>query len=135
RGWPMTPSHTRRGGGLSRSYVCTTAQKRGWAACPSRAIPAAEIERVVVERIRGVGRDPAVLQATVAEARRQDDERLAELEAERRALERDLGERQAGGRGAGPAPGPPARDGPGPGGGGRPRGSAPPGPGQPHARA
>jgi site-specific DNA recombinase len=71
-GCAMTPSHTKKDSRLYRYYVCTAAQKKGWDACPSKSIPAAEIERVVVDRIRAVGRDPAVLVATVAEARRQD---------------------------------------------------------------
>src|SRR5262245_38063939 len=77
------------------SHVCSSAQKRGWDTCPSKSVPAAEIEALVVARVRGAGRDPALLQATAAEARRQDDERLAELEGERRFLERDLARWQA----------------------------------------
>ena len=52
---------------------------------------AAQIEQVVIEQIKCVGRDPAVLRDVLAEANRQNDTRIAELEAERRELERDLG--------------------------------------------
>jgi len=44
----------------------------------------------VVERIRCVGRDPALLQATLAQARQQDDIRTSELQTEQRGLENDL---------------------------------------------
>jgi len=37
--------------------VCPNAQKRGWHACPSKSIPAAEIEKFVVDQVRAVGRD------------------------------------------------------------------------------
>jgi site-specific DNA recombinase len=87
----MTPAHsTRNRTKRYRYYVCTGAQKRGWDTCPSKSVPAAELEQFVINRIRGVGQEPALLQATVAEAWRQDDERLAQLEADRRVLERDL---------------------------------------------
>ena len=49
----MTPAHTKRGNRRYRYYTCTNAQKRGWQACPSRSIPAAEMDKVVLEQIRG----------------------------------------------------------------------------------
>jgi len=48
----MTPAHTKRGNRRYRYYTCTNAQKRGWKACPSRSIPAAEMDKVVLEQIR-----------------------------------------------------------------------------------
>jgi site-specific DNA recombinase len=44
----------------------------------------------VIEQIRCIGRDPALLYETLSQARKQEDTRLVELEAERRVLERDL---------------------------------------------
>jgi site-specific DNA recombinase len=91
-GCAMCPSHTSKQGGAKRYryYVCSGAQKRGWATCPSKSVPAAEVEQFVVERIKCVGRDPALLQETLAQARRQDEAQVAELDAERRGLEKDL---------------------------------------------
>src|SRR5690606_2672747 len=58
----MTPTHsTKNGTKRYRYYVCCSAQKRGWHTCPSRSIPAAEIERFVVDQIRSVGRDPDMI--------------------------------------------------------------------------
>src|SRR5262249_20639201 len=65
-------------------------QKRGWGACPSKSIPAAQVEQFVVDQIRCVGRDPALCREVLAQARQQDAARTAELEAEQRGLERDL---------------------------------------------
>jgi site-specific DNA recombinase len=79
-----------QGAKRDRYYTCVNAQKRGWQVCPSKSIPAAEIESVVLEQIRCIGRDPDLLQQTMGQARQQEDQRLAELEAERRTLERDL---------------------------------------------
>src|SRR5262249_24388826 len=90
-GCAMTPTHTtRKGNKRYRYYVCVNPQKRGWECCPSKAVPAAEVERFVVEQVKCVGRDPALLRETVAQARAQAEARLAELETERRALDKDL---------------------------------------------
>ena len=51
-GCSMTPAHTKRGQRRYRYYTCTNAQKRGWLACPSRSIPAAEMDKVVLAQIR-----------------------------------------------------------------------------------
>ena len=50
-GCAMTPSQTRKGTRLYRYYTCCAAQKRGWQGCPSKAVPAGEIEQFVLEQI------------------------------------------------------------------------------------
>jgi site-specific DNA recombinase len=91
-GCSMAPSHTKRGPNRRyRYYVCTNAQKRGWHSCPSKSIPAGEIERYVVDQIRGIGSDPALIHETLHRAVEQVDSEHAALEAERRGLERDAG--------------------------------------------
>src|SRR5262249_10445233 len=90
-GSAMTPSHAAKGGRRYRYYTCVAAQKRGWHTCPSKSIPAGEIEALVVQQVREVGRDPALLRGARAQARQQGQGRAAELEAEGRALEHDLG--------------------------------------------
>jgi site-specific DNA recombinase len=87
----MTPAHTtRKGSQRYRYYVCSGAQKRGWQTCPSKSIPAAQIEQLVLGQIQQMGRDPQVLHEVLAQVRQQDDARLAELESERGGLEHDL---------------------------------------------
>jgi site-specific DNA recombinase len=56
----MIHSWTRRSGRLHRYYVCSKAQKRGWSTCPTKSVPAAEIESFLVERIRST--DPGCFQ-------------------------------------------------------------------------
>src|SRR5207237_7256356 len=73
-----------------RYYVCSKAIKHGRKTCPSPSVPAAEIEHFVLQRIRCIGSDPALRLQVFAEAVRQDEVRLAELEAQRRTLEKDL---------------------------------------------
>jgi site-specific DNA recombinase len=90
-GCAMTPAHTtRQGRKRYRYYTCSGAQKRGWQTCPSKSLPAAQIEQLVVGQIQQLGRDPALLQRVLQQVRHEDDARLAELEAERGGLERDL---------------------------------------------
>src|SRR6266480_7290502 len=79
--------------GCSKRYrysACSKATKHGRKTCPSPSVPAAEIEHFVLQRIRCIGTDPVLQQQVFAEAVRQDEVRLAELEAQRRTLEKDL---------------------------------------------
>jgi site-specific DNA recombinase len=87
----MSPSHSTKGGNKRyRYYLCNRAQKSGWDACPSKSIPAGEIERFVVEHIKELLQNPAVVQETIAQVCAQQQEQLSALEAEQRGLERDL---------------------------------------------
>jgi site-specific DNA recombinase len=94
-GCAMTPAHSARGVRRYRYYTCTNAQKRGWDCCPSKSVPAGEVERLVVDRLRGLARDPALLGQLLAQAREHEEDRGAALEAEQRGLERDLAGSQA----------------------------------------
>jgi site-specific DNA recombinase len=47
----MSPTHIRKAGRLYRYYIRLTTINRGAAACPVKQIPAAEIERIVIEQI------------------------------------------------------------------------------------
>jgi site-specific DNA recombinase len=67
-GYGMMHTYTVRHRKRYRYYVCLQAQKRGWHTCPSKSVPAAEIERFVVGQVRklelarlqqAVGRDVA----------------------------------------------------------------------------
>jgi site-specific DNA recombinase len=93
----MTPSHTKRKGNRCyRYYVCSGAQKRGWHTCPSKSIPAGEIERFVVDQIKCIRQDPALLAATVAEARARAAGQGRRLERSGSPDEDALGGRPAG---------------------------------------
>ncbi len=89
-GTAMVPTHVKKPNKRYRYYVCTNAQKRGWHVCPSKSIPAVEIEKFVVDQIRCIGKDPALLAETLAVARSEAKARIKELEAEKRSQERGL---------------------------------------------
>jgi len=89
----MTPAYTSKGENkLYRYYVCSSAQKRGWHTCPSKSIPAGEIERFVIDQIKCIGKDPTLVNETFAEARAQGKALIVDLETELRGLKRDLGQ-------------------------------------------
>jgi site-specific DNA recombinase len=87
----MSPTHsTKNGNKRYRYYVCTNAQKRGWDNCPSKSIPAGEIERFVIEQLQAVGRDPALVRDTVAHAQSLGEAERSQLLSELRGIQRDL---------------------------------------------
>ncbi len=81
---------TKKGRVAYRYYVCNGAAKRGWDSCPSKSIPAAEIERIVVEQIRAIGKDPRLVEAVLRHTRQMTDDALSELLKEQAVLEREL---------------------------------------------
>jgi len=86
----MVHSTSSKGPKRYRYYVCTKAMKRGWYTCPSKSVPAGELERFVVDQIRSIGRDPGVLAETIRQVRVQSQKAIADLERERGTLERDI---------------------------------------------
>jgi len=86
----MTPTFSQKGRTRYRYYLCNKAHKRGWATCPSPSIPAVEIEKFVLDRIRAIGRDPELVARTIEEAGRQLTVRRSELESEAKEIRKNL---------------------------------------------
>jgi site-specific DNA recombinase len=97
---PMIHHATRKGARLYRYYVCSSAKENGHATCPTRTVPAAEIEAFIVEQIRGIGSDRELLTATVKEARRQLRRQVSNVRRELRIarLQAEQGDDGAGQR-------------------------------------
>ena len=74
--------HFQRRGGkagkLYRYYVATDAIRQGYADCPVRSVPAAEIEEAVVAQVRHLLRTPEIIARTWAAAKREGDEAIPE---------------------------------------------------------
>jgi site-specific DNA recombinase len=82
-------THTFTGGRNSRSYRyyrCVKAIKSGSDECPSGTLPGAEIERVVVDEVRALATDRALLARVLTEAQATVEADLAALTTERGAL-------------------------------------------------
>jgi site-specific DNA recombinase len=86
----MGHSYSSKGAKRYRYYVCLQAQKRGWHTSPTKSVSAGEIEVFVIQQIKSIGRDPAVLAETLRQAREQRKGGVDELEAQERALQREL---------------------------------------------
>jgi site-specific DNA recombinase len=86
----MSPTHSTKGNRRYRYYVCTHAQKTGWNSCPSKSIPAGEIERFAIDQIRHVARNPDLVRETLQQINDQQQQQVAALESELIVLGRDL---------------------------------------------
>jgi len=86
-GSAMTSSTSAPRGKPYRYYCCTSPRRRGNGECPVRAVSATELERFVVDRIRDIGRDPAVLQETLSAIEEQRAQERPALEREQRTLQ------------------------------------------------
>ena len=71
-GAAMSPTHTRKGGRLYRYYISQSVMKRGTEACPLKQVPAAEIERIVIDQIRSLLQTPEIIVQTWRSARKVD---------------------------------------------------------------
>ncbi len=86
----MSHTYTAKGNKRYRYYVCGTAQQRGWSECPAPSIPAGEIERFVVDQIRGIGRDPALIRETLQQVHQQIEASRRTQTAEQTLLQRQV---------------------------------------------
>ena len=88
-GCAMTHTYTAKGNRRYRYYACAKAQKNGWDTCPAPSVPAAEIERFVVDQIRIIGHDPALVRATLDQLRAQQAEKSAQVQSEADGLRKE----------------------------------------------
>ncbi|MBI4565644.1 MAG: hypothetical protein HY716_13200 [Planctomycetes bacterium] len=72
---------------LYRYMRCTIVDRCGRDACPVRYVPAAELERVVVDELRKLGKEPELLDETLNEAHRCVAVSLTRLKEEARRLQ------------------------------------------------
>ena len=87
----MTPSYACKNGRVKyRYYCCVAAQKKGWATCPSKSVPAGQMEQFVVERIKSIGSDPGLQQEVMEILTRHHEEEREALVAEERLLDREI---------------------------------------------
>jgi len=88
---PMGHSFTTKAGKKTyRYYVCHVAQSSGYHACPSKAVPAEQLESFVVDRIQALGRDRELVNQIVERARGNDRDLSEDLKQRRTTLEREL---------------------------------------------
>jgi site-specific DNA recombinase len=86
----MVHTFTGRGSKRYRYYTCGKAIKSGYQSCPTKSLPAPEIEAAVVDQIRCIAHDDALRKEVLRQARSAADDELAELVTQQRQLERQL---------------------------------------------
>jgi site-specific DNA recombinase len=79
-GAAMSPSHATKGNLRYHYYKCGSSDRHGSGACPGGRIPAAPIESIVVDRIKAIGQDPDLVEATVEAAKVHLDRERAEAD-------------------------------------------------------
>lgn len=87
-GKAMSHSFSKKRKRMYRYYVCTTAVKQGRAACPTPSLAASDIEAFVVEKIRGVARDPELVRQVFQEATEMHAAQIERLKSERQFLQK-----------------------------------------------
>jgi site-specific DNA recombinase len=75
---------------LYRYYVCVKAHQRGWAQCETRSVSAPAIENAVIEQLRGVGSNPAMLHEVRRQLDEQHESTRATVQHEKAEIEREL---------------------------------------------
>lgn len=91
-GKAMGDTYTRKKGKHYRYYVCTSAEKIGYASCPVRSVPAGEIEGAVLQYLKNIFRSPEVIARTVQAMHRQVRQERADLAREQQTLDQRLAE-------------------------------------------
>ncbi|MCE9595034.1 MAG: recombinase family protein [Planctomycetes bacterium] len=86
----MTHTYSSRRGRHWRFYVCRTLHDRGASACPGSRISAPKLDEFVIERIKDIGKDPALVAAAIEAAKRSADQRRPEVERDLREAEREV---------------------------------------------
>jgi site-specific DNA recombinase len=69
-GVAMSPTHTRKNGRLYRYYLTQTVLKQGAGDCPVARVPAAEIEKIVIDQVRILLLSPEIIVQTWRSARK-----------------------------------------------------------------
>ena len=64
--------------------------QRGWSECPAPSVPAGEIERFVVDQIRTIGKDPALLKQTTIDVQQRNHVECERLRDEQKSLARQM---------------------------------------------
>lgn len=86
----MVHTSTGRGSKTYRYYTCVKAIKSGWKTCPTKSLPATEIEAEVVDQIRCIASDSGLRAEVLKQACSSTDANLTELTIQKEQSERQL---------------------------------------------
>ena len=86
----MVHTYTAKGTRRYRYYVCWRAQQQGWDACQTKSIAAQPIEESVLERVRAITQDEAMVRKVFEHAVQQQAAAAKDSKQERKALTAEL---------------------------------------------
>lgn len=86
----MTPSFVAKGNKRYRYYICSNAMQKGWRVCPSKSVPAGQIEEFVVDKIQRLEHDNNLVREICEEADRYEAVRIQNLTDEKGTMLREL---------------------------------------------
>ena len=86
----MTHTFTGKGNKRYRYYTCTNAIKNGRKSCPTRSLPAAEIEQTVMEQLREVVTNERLREEVFEQIQTRTDDEIQKLRTEQSRLNRKL---------------------------------------------
>ncbi|MFM8571259.1 MAG: recombinase family protein [Pirellula sp.] len=89
-GYAMVHTFTSRQSKRYRYYTCCKAIKQGWKSCPTKSVPAGELENVVVEQIRCIAEDRSLVDDVYVQACTEHRSELAQLKEQSEQLEHQL---------------------------------------------
>ena len=76
----MSPSHTHRRGRTYRYYVTREAICEGYETCPISSVPAADVERAVLDHVRRLLAAPELVARTWATTKRDGEDEITDRE-------------------------------------------------------
>jgi len=91
----MVHTMASRGSKRYRYYTCLKAVKCGWDACPSKSLPAAELEAAVVDQIRCISTDDGLMREVLRQSRKTVGTGLKEMQQKQNQFEKQLVRDQA----------------------------------------
>ncbi len=89
-GYAMVHTFTNRQSKRYRYYTCCKAIKQGWKSCPTKSVPAGELENVVVEQIRSIAEDRTLIEDVYVQACSEHRSELEQLKEQSEQLEKQL---------------------------------------------
>jgi site-specific DNA recombinase len=89
-GYAMVHTFTGRETKRYRYYTCCKAIKKGWKSCPTKSVPAGELENVVVDQIRSIAEDRSLVEDVYVQACSEHRSELQQLKEQSEQLERQL---------------------------------------------
>jgi len=88
-GSTLTHHYTKRRGKIYSYYVCSHALRHGASTCPGSRISAKELEKFVIDQVKEIGGNPALLSQTMDAIKKEVKEKKPELKAELKRLDKE----------------------------------------------